>query len=69
MIETIPTFAWTALPDGSIDFANRNWVEYYGFVHREDGGLGLGSRRSPGRLEATYGEMARLGGDRRAVRR
>ena len=25
VIETIPTFAWTALPDGSVDFANRNW--------------------------------------------
>jgi PAS domain S-box-containing protein len=30
VIETIPTFAWTALPDGSIDFANRNWEEYSG---------------------------------------
>ena len=28
VIETIPTFVWTALPDGSIDFANRHWEEY-----------------------------------------
>src|SRR5208337_5651483 len=28
VVETIPTFAWTALPDGSIDFANRNWEKY-----------------------------------------
>ena len=34
VIETIPTFAWTALPDGSMDFANRHWEEYTGFVHR-----------------------------------
>jgi PAS domain S-box-containing protein len=30
VIETIPTFAWTALPDGSVDFANRQWREYTG---------------------------------------
>ena len=30
VIETIPTFAWTALPDGSVDFVNRNWQEYTG---------------------------------------
>ena len=28
VIETIPTFVWTALPDGSIDFANHHWEEY-----------------------------------------
>jgi PAS domain S-box-containing protein len=30
VIETIPTIAWTALPDGSIDFVNRHWQEYTG---------------------------------------
>jgi PAS domain S-box-containing protein len=30
VIETIPTFAWTALPDGSVDFVNRHWQEYTG---------------------------------------
>ena len=30
VIETIPTFAWTALPDGSVDFVNRPWQEYTG---------------------------------------
>jgi len=30
VIETIPTFAWTALPDGSVDFVNRHWQEYAG---------------------------------------
>jgi len=28
VIDTIPTVVWTALPDGSIDFANRHWEEY-----------------------------------------
>jgi PAS domain S-box-containing protein len=30
VIETMPTFAWTALPDGSLDFVNRHWQEYTG---------------------------------------
>ena len=30
VIETIPTFAWTALPDGSIDFRTRQWLDYTG---------------------------------------
>jgi PAS domain S-box-containing protein len=30
VIETIPAMAWTALPDGSNAFTNRQWVEYTG---------------------------------------
>jgi PAS domain S-box-containing protein len=30
VIETIPAFAWVALPDGSADFVNRHWQEYTG---------------------------------------
>ena len=30
VIETIPTFAWTARPDGAVDFINHHWVEYTG---------------------------------------
>ena len=30
MIETMPTIAWTALPNGSVDFVNRHWEEYTG---------------------------------------
>ena len=40
VIETIPTFAWTALPDGSIDFANRSWEEYSGFSTENTVGSG-----------------------------
>jgi len=35
VIETIPTFAWTALPDGSIDFANHSWEEYSGLSNEQ----------------------------------
>jgi len=40
VIETMPTFAWTALPDGSIDFANRYWVEFTGLSSEESMGSG-----------------------------
>jgi len=40
VVETIPTFAWTALPDGSIDFANRNWEEYSGLSSENTAGSG-----------------------------
>jgi len=40
VVETIPTFAWTALPDGSIDFANRNWEKYSGLSTENTAGSG-----------------------------
>lgn len=40
VIETIPTFAWTALPDGSIDFANRYWEKYSGMSADKTAGSG-----------------------------
>ena len=30
VIDTIPTMAWTVLPDGTLDFANQHWLEYSG---------------------------------------
>jgi PAS domain S-box-containing protein len=40
VIETIPTFAWTALPDGSVDFVNRHWQEYTGLSNERTAGSG-----------------------------
>jgi PAS domain S-box-containing protein len=40
VIETIPAFAWTALPDGSVDFVNRKWREYSGLSVEETSGSG-----------------------------
>ena len=40
VIETIPTFAWTALPDGSVDFVNHYWKEYTGLSIERTVGLG-----------------------------
>jgi formate hydrogenlyase transcriptional activator len=40
VIETIPTMAWTALPDGANDFANRRWQEYTGITLEATSGAG-----------------------------
>ena len=40
VIETMPTFAWTALPDGSVDFVNRHWQEYTGLSTEKTAGSG-----------------------------
>jgi PAS domain S-box-containing protein len=40
VIETIPTFAWTALPDGSVDFVNCHWQKYSGMSPEQTVGSG-----------------------------
>jgi PAS domain S-box-containing protein len=48
VIETIPTFAWTALPDGSVNFVNRHWLEYTGLSIEETVGSGWDAAVHPG---------------------
>ncbi len=31
VIDTIPALVWSALPDGSVDFVSRRWLEFTGF--------------------------------------
>ena len=40
VIETIPTVAWTALPEGSVDFINRHWEEHTGLSTEASTDLG-----------------------------
>ena len=51
VIETIPTFAWTAQPDGSVDFANRNWQEYAGLSTEKTVGSGWETAVHPADLK------------------
>jgi len=51
VIETIPTFAWTALPDGSVDFVNRHWQEYTGLSTERTVGSGWREAAHPEDLE------------------
>ncbi len=40
VIETMPGFAWTARPDGFVDFVNRSWMEYSGLSTDQTVGSG-----------------------------
>ena len=40
VIDTIPTMAWTALPDGSNAFVNRRWAEFTGLSPEDTAGSG-----------------------------
>jgi PAS domain S-box-containing protein len=51
VIETMPTFAWTALPDGSVDFVNRHWQEYTGLSTEQTVGSGWREAAHPEDLE------------------
>ena len=56
VIETMPTFAWTALPDGSVDFANRYWQEYTGLSGEQTAGSGWKAAVHPEDLERHLGK-------------
>jgi PAS domain S-box-containing protein len=47
VIETIPTIAWTALPDGSVDFVNCHWQEYSGLSTEQTVGSGWKTAAHP----------------------
>jgi PAS domain S-box-containing protein len=40
VVETIPAIAWTALPNGWVDFSNHHWEEYTGLSVEEAAGSG-----------------------------
>ncbi|RBP42313.1 PAS domain S-box-containing protein [Roseimicrobium gellanilyticum] len=40
VIDTIPALVWSALPDGHIDYLNRQWLEYTGLSLKEASGWG-----------------------------
>ena len=50
-IETIPTMAFTALPDGSVDFVNHHWKEYTGFSAEKSVGTGWAAAVHPSDLK------------------
>jgi PAS domain S-box-containing protein len=51
VIETMPTFAWTALPDGSVDFVNHHWQEYTGLSAERTVGSGWEAAVHPADLK------------------
>jgi PAS domain S-box-containing protein len=51
VIETMPTFAWTSLADGAVDFVNRRWHEYTGLSTEKTVGSGWEAAVHPEDLE------------------
>lgn len=47
IISTIPTFAWSARPDGSADFLNQRWLDYAGLSAEQALGWGWTSAIHP----------------------
>ena len=47
IIDTIPGLIWSAFPDGSVDFANRRWLEYTGLSLEDARGWGWASAVHP----------------------
>src|SRR5882762_2530176 len=35
VIDTIPTMAWSVLPDGTVDFVNQRWLDYTGLSYEK----------------------------------
>jgi PAS domain S-box-containing protein len=51
MIDVIPTMVWSSLPDGSLDFLNRRWLEYTGLSLEVARGWGWKTAIHPDDLE------------------
>src|SRR5271154_1162178 len=56
VIDTIPAHAWSARPDGSVDFINQRFLEFTGRSLKEMLGWGLGSLVHPDDLKRYLGE-------------
>ena len=47
-IDTIPAYVWSSLPDGSLDFINRRWLEFAGLSLEQGLGWGWETTVHPG---------------------
>ena len=52
LVENLPDLAWTARPDGFVDYYNRRWYEYTGTTFEEMQGWGWKSLHDPEKVEA-----------------
>src|SRR5246127_2105146 len=51
LVETIPAYVGTALPDGSVDFISQSWLDYTGFSKEQGLGWGWGGAIHPDDLD------------------
>ena len=60
MIDAIPAMAWSSLPDGSVEFLNRRWLDYTGFSPEEMTGWEWKVAVHPDDLETVLGKWQAL---------
>jgi PAS domain S-box-containing protein len=60
MIDGIPAMAWSSLPDGSVEFANRRWHDYTGLSAGELRGWGWKVAVHPDDVETVIGKWREL---------
>jgi PAS domain S-box-containing protein len=65
IINTMPTLAWAALPDGSVEFMNQRWLEYTGLAQEQAAGWGWTEAIYPDDLKnlASYWQTIRQSGE------
>ena len=51
LVENLPDLAWTARPDGYIDYYNRRWYEYTGTTLEQMSGWGWKAVHAPDVLD------------------
>ncbi len=51
LVEAIPAYVGTAMPDGSVDFMSQSWLDYTGFSREQGMGWGWGSAIHPEDLD------------------
>ena len=64
LLETIPNMAWTAQPDGTIDYYNQQWYDYTGLSFTDLGGINWQHHIHPddfARTEAAWQHSLRTG--------
>src|SRR6202158_5042396 len=64
VIDTVPSFLWTSLPDGSKEYLNKRWYEYTGLPLEQGKGWGWKVVVHPDDLDRLVREWVALGGGR-----
>src|SRR5260221_2453402 len=64
VIDTVPSFLWTSLPDGSKEYLNKRWYEYTGLTLEQGKGWGWKVVVHPDDLDRLVREWVALVGAR-----
>src|SRR5256885_17204731 len=65
VIDTVPSFLWTSLPDGSKEYLNKRWYEYTGLTLEQGKGWGWKVVVHPDDLDRLVWDLLALVGVRK----